>query len=407
MALTGPANGLALGPPAGLVAGLRSIAEQLAEHTRRIGTAVQLDPLALLGERAALTGLRRAGRVSCGGATRLLPTADGWVAVSLARPDDWGSVAAWIGAGPTWDDVATEVAGRAAAEVVMQGVLLGLPVAVVPSLDQPPATSPAVVATPLGDAAGPGQLAGALVVDLTSLWAGPLCGSLLADAGATVVKVESSGRPDGGRAGPPAFFDLLNAGKRSVALDLATSTGRAQLAALIAAADVVLEGSRPRALEQLGIERGVVMAQAGPQVWVSITGHGRGPDARERVGFGDDAAAAGGLVVWSGDGDGDGVDDGDGDGVDDQYGPYFCADAVADPAVGLAAATAVADAIEAGGRWTLDVALASVAASLAGPTLSVPAGTEPAEPRARPSRGPARALGADTGAVLAELARRS
>ena len=61
------------------------------------------------------------------------------------------------------------------------------------------------------------------MVELGSLWAAPLCGSLLAAAGADVVKVESIGRPDGARRGPPAFFDLLNGGKRSVALDLRPS----------------------------------------------------------------------------------------------------------------------------------------------------------------------------------------
>ena len=50
--------------------------------------AARVDPLALLAERAAIAGLPRAGDISCGGATRLMPAADGWVALSLARPDD-------------------------------------------------------------------------------------------------------------------------------------------------------------------------------------------------------------------------------------------------------------------------------------------------------------------------------
>ena len=58
------------------------------------------------------------------------------------------------------------------------------------------------------------------MVDLSALWAGPLAASLLLEAGARVVKVEARDRPDGARSGPRPFFDLLNAGKESVAIDL-------------------------------------------------------------------------------------------------------------------------------------------------------------------------------------------
>ena len=84
---------------------------------------------------------------------------------------------------------------------------------------------------------------------------------------------------------------------------------------------------------------------------MSITGHGRTGAGRDRVAFGDDAAVAGALVVA------------------DEAGPCFCADAAADPAAGVAAAAACLDALAVGGRWVLDVAMADVAASLAGPTL--------------------------------------
>jgi crotonobetainyl-CoA:carnitine CoA-transferase CaiB-like acyl-CoA transferase len=224
-----------------------------------------------------------------------------------------------------------------------------------------------------------------LVVDLSALWAGPLCGDLLARAGASVVKVESIWRPDGARRGPAGFFDLLNAHKRSVALDFGARDGVRALRELVGRADVVVEASRPRALEQFGIVGGEV---EGPQVWVSITGHGR--DAG-RVAFGDDAAAAGGLVVWSGEG-----------------APMFCADAVGDPVTGLTAAAACMEALAEGGRWLLDVSMAGVCAGLAGPTVPVGGGAgtlEVAAPRAR-ARATSRVaaeLGADTAQVLAEL----
>ena len=87
-----------------------------------------------------------------------------------------------------------------------------------------------------------------LVVDLSSLWAGPLCAHLLGLAGARVVKLESTRRPDGARSGPPDFFSLLNAGKASVALDFGTRCGRGKLRRLLERADIVVESARPRAL---------------------------------------------------------------------------------------------------------------------------------------------------------------
>ena len=138
-----------------------------------------------------------------------------------------------------------------------------------------------------------------------------------------------------------------------------------RLARLLVGADVVLEASRPRALEQLGLDARALVAGGGPRVWASITGHGRTGSERDRVGFGDDAAVAGGLVAWG------------------EQRPHFVADAVADPATGLIAAAAVVDALAQGGRWLLDISLAGVAAHLRGPTL--PLGPRPIEvPRPPP-----------------------
>lgn len=402
MWLTGRPGSPALGPPAGLVAKLRLVADAIDRQTAAMGARVEVDPLALLGERAAIAGLRRQGTTSCGGATRLVRTADRWLAVTLARIDDVELVPAWLEIDHPIDDVWGAVASVAAAgpadRLLERALLLGLPAAVLPAAPPPPPgasarqapTRPAdalprrAVRVPGPPVAPAASLAGLLVVDLSALWAGPLCGALLAEAGADVVKVESTGRPDGARRGPGAFFDLLNAGKRSVALDLGSTEGRGRLHDLLARADVVIEASRPRALADLGVDAASLVAGGGPRVWLSITGHGRHGPGRDRVGFGDDAAVAGGLVSR------------------DDRGPCFCADAVADPTTGLVAAAAVLDALAAGGRWLLDVGMSAVAAHLAGPTLPVsdPAPT-PARPRARPRRGRAPRLGEHTAAVLA------
>ncbi len=102
------------------------------------------------------------------------------------------------------------------------------------------------------------------------------------------------------------------------------------------------------------------------------------------MGFGDVAAAAGGLVA------------------DDAEGLCFLADAVADPLTGLVTAAAVLEALRVGGRWLIDAAMAPMAAAVAGPLIDV-TGLAAAPPRARESGRPAPALGADTAAVLAQL----
>jgi crotonobetainyl-CoA:carnitine CoA-transferase CaiB-like acyl-CoA transferase len=212
------------------------------------------------------------------------------------------------------------------------------------------------------------RLAGAVVVDLSSMWAGPLCARLLGLAGADVIKVETPDRPDGGRAGERRFFDWLHGGHRSVVLDFRSPSGRGALAALLAVADVVIEASRPRALAQLGLAPEMIPHRDG-QVWLSITGYGRGDAAAaELVAFGDDAAVAGGLVGWTGDGPGDGPGGrpggrpGDGPGDGD---PVFCADAIADPLTGLCGALAVARSVAAGGGQLIDLSMREVAAGFA------------------------------------------
>jgi hypothetical protein len=289
----------------------------------------------LLTERAAIWSYTRNGRTSCGGATRLMPTADGWIALSLTRPDDEDLVPAWIGCEAVWASIESTVASRSSVELVDRGRLLGLPIAALGERTNALAVTTELVGSAATLTAPP------VVVDLSSLWAGPLCTRLLRDDGARVIKVESKTRPDGARHGPAAFFERMHAGKEFVSIDF---TGDA-LRDLLLSADVVVEGSRPRALEQLGIDAREIVA-TGPRVWLSITAHGRTEPQRNWVGFGDDAAVAGGLVAWWHDL------------------PCFVGDAIADPLTGVAGAVAVLDALKQGGRWLIDCNLAGVAASV-------------------------------------------
>ncbi|RRR44888.1 CoA transferase [Mycolicibacter terrae] len=330
-----------------------------------------VDAASLLAGRAALRGFTRAGRVSPGGASRLLPAVDGWWALTLSRPDDLDAVPALIETdcpGEPWAAIAAWAADQPVADVVGRARLLDLPAA---GLGETAAAPPLIRRVgPAGPSRGPG---GALVVDLTSLWAGPLCGQLLARAGATVVKVESPSRPDGTRAGDRAFFDWMNTGKLSCAIDF--DHDAVFLAQLLAAADVVLEGSRPAALARRGLGPLDVTGRPG-RVWLQITGHGGFP------GFGDDAAVAGGLVGFDVAGD-----------------PVFCGDAIADPLTGIEAAVAVFEALARGGGELITFSLATVAAGYAALPLQPP-GEHPASPPGRPrieGRGPR--LGADNARV--------
>ena len=164
--------------------------------------------------------------------------------------------------------------------------------------------------------------------------------------------------------------------------------GTRALHRLLEHADVVIEASRPRALAQLGIDP-LQLVASGPRAWVSITGHGYRGEAARRIGFGDDAAVAGGLVVW--------------DGPD----PYLCCDAVADPISGLTAAAAVLSALAAGGRWHLDVAMSS-GRRRHGRDRRCPCrrARSPRPPVLPPPRIRAPVMGADTRRVLDEIGHR-
>lgn len=350
MHLTGRPDGAPIASPAPAFGLLTAVARQLTRATGQVGNSIDVDPGLLLTGRAGLLGLHRAGQSSAGGASRLLRTADGWCALTLSRPDDIAAVPAILETASSdepWTALAAAAPQRTAAALVERAQLLGVPAAVLPP--HPTGEIPwrtQYLAPPQPDAA----LAGALVVDLSSMWAGPLCTHLLGRAGARVIKVESAHRPDGARRGDGRFFDWLHRGQESVTLDVHSAAGRAELRELLVAADVVVEASRPRALAQLALAPDMLEHRAG-QIWLSITGYGR--DEPMRVAFGDDAAVAGGLVGWDGNE------------------PVFCADAIADPLTGVCAALAVTAAIIGGGGLLLDVSMRAVAAAFAAaPTVS-------------------------------------
>ena len=330
--------------PVDLVNGVVGIASWLDAAGARLGERFDGGALGVLTARAATQEFAPAlGRANVGGASRLIRCADGWIAISLARPDDFASVPAWLGVEfEDWSTIEKVVASASTAMTVKRAGLLGLACAAV---GERVARGCGCQMESLGDAA-PKRVDQLVVANLASLWAGPLAADVLARCGARVLTVESTSRPDGARAWPE-FFDDLHSNCEFVVMDFTTDAGRRELAELLQRVDVVIEGSRPRALEQLGLDARTI-ARNGPQLWVSITGHGRDAQHAHRIGFGDDAAAAGGLVGW----------------VNDE--PRFLADAIADPITGLTAAATIIQLAGRGGRWLVDAPLAAIAASYAG-----------------------------------------
>ena len=134
-----------------------------------------------------------------------------------------------------------------------------------------------------------GPLNGLKVVDLTSMVSGPVAAMMLADQGASVIKVEPLhgeqmrflGPPVNGL--PPSFYSC-NRGKESIALDLKSAEGKAVLWQLIEEADVLLQNFRPGAMERMGFGEDAVRARNEGIVYVSISGFGEtGPYANQRV----------------------------------------------------------------------------------------------------------------------------
>jgi hypothetical protein len=375
--LTGPSDGAPDFSRAGVLAEARRVTDDVAGLL-----GVEVDAASVLAGRAAIMNVSRRGRISAGGATRLLATADGWCALALPRADDVAALPALLEvdevAGDQWTVLTRWAAACSTKNVVARTQLLDIAAA---ALGEAAAGTPAVRSS--GDGAGSRCFEGLLVADLSSLWAGPLCAQLLTRAGATVVKVESRSRPDGARGGEPAFFDWMNSGKLCYAVDF-DHDGDA-LHRLLEAADIVIEGSRPAALRRRKLSVDDVPARPG-RIWLRINGY---RDEPHRPAFGDDAAVAGGLVGAAADG------------------PVFCGDAIADPLSGLEAARAVGESLRRGGGEVIDVSMAQVAARYA----ALPRSQNSAAPANRPQPPPAvpsaSPLGADNVAVERLVAERS
>jgi len=149
-------------------------------------------------------------------------------------------------------------------------------------------------------------LSGIRVVDLTRILAGPFCTLMLADMGAEVIKVETPVVGDPLRQqgvirdGISWYFAAFNRNKRSLSLNLRNEEGRAVLARLIAASDVLVENFRPGVLAQMGFDATRLKALKPDLVYCSISGFGTTGPYRDRPSFDFIAQAMSGFMSVTG-----------------------------------------------------------------------------------------------------------
>lgn len=336
-----------------LLSAAEGLSSRIAALSQILGRRVAPDPAAVL-DRSDSIRLSEPGRTSANGSCRLIRAADGWMALNLPRPDDWELVPALLCRSiqaPAWSVIEDQARNIPVRQLISQATDIGLAASAVSGTRRQ-----SVLPDLYGRARSRPKPDGRLrVIDLSSLWAGPLCAGLLAEMGADVMKIECRNRQDPTHQ-LPAFSARLNRAKRRILMDFRAAGTAEELLRLVTSADVLVTNARPRALDQLGLSRDRLACANPDLIHVAITAHGWHGDSGLRVGFGDDGAAAGGLLSPGPDGD-----------------PAFTGDAVADPLTGLAAAAACLQAIAGSRVGLIDATLAGTAAGVAH-GLHVPGG---------------------------------
>lgn len=155
-----------------------------------------------------------------------------------------------------------------------------------------------------------GPLSGLKVVELSHIMAGPVCGMMLADMGAEVIKVEKPTGDDTRRSLPPdirgesAAFLMMNRNKRGLCLDLKKEAARVALRRLLQQSDVVIENFRKGTMEKLGLGYEALARENPGLIYCAVSGFGRSGPYAERGGFDLVAQGMSGLMSITGEGPG-------------------------------------------------------------------------------------------------------
>jgi succinyl-CoA---D-citramalate CoA-transferase len=145
------------------------------------------------------------------------------------------------------------------------------------------------------------------VLELGQLIAGPYCGQVLADFGASVIKIEPPGKGDAMRQwgaaddkGEPVWWNVIGRNKQSVTLNLRDAQGQEILRKLAAQADILIENFRPGTMEKWGLDYETLSQNNPGLIMVRITGFGQDGPYSSRAGFASVCEAMGGLRYISG-----------------------------------------------------------------------------------------------------------
>ena len=211
----------------------------------------------------------------------------------------------------------------------------------------------------------PPPLAGLRVVELATLFAGPLAATWLADFGADVVKVEHPRRPDPSRGhgvtknGVGLWWKTIGRNKRTVTLDLSKPGGRETMLRLAEQADVVVENFRPGTLERWGLGPDELRAVNPRLILARVTAFGQTGPYAKRPGFGTVAEAMSGFAALSGEPDGPPL-----------LPPFGLADGVAGLATAYAVMLALASRGITGRGQVVDLAIIEPLLALLGPQIT-------------------------------------
>lgn len=203
------------------------------------------------------------------------------------------------------------------------------------------------------------------VVDVSTLFAGPLTAMHLGDMGANVVKVEHPRRPDPARGhgaakdGHNLWSKSLGRNKRAITADLSSDGGREVFLRLAERADVVIENFRPDTLERWNLGYDVLAARNPGLVLARITGFGQVGPYRRRPGFGTLAEAMSGFAAMTGEPDGPPT-----------LPPFGLADGVASLASAYAIMTALHARERSGRGQVVDLAIVEPMLAMLGPQLT-------------------------------------